>query len=198
MNLSYQEAKAISSSRIYNKLALFEKSCTHRVSDSGLQKWRIGFIILTCISVVFMGYDCQWSIPDMLGELEYYAFYFALAAFLYIERLNHVVKSTERRKKAMIIMEVAVSLNIACFLMFFIFNPIIFGKGYTDKMDFFSSTAIFLSFFSLLFHFFISDFVLLEQDWLWPCVVVLLWILINFLFNLNGITVEMKYAQTGQ
>ena len=96
----------------------------------------------------------------------------------------------------MILTEVAVSLNLAVFLMFFIFNPIIFGRGYLEKMDFFSSAAIFLSFFSLIANFFISDFVLLEQDWTWPCLVVLGWILINFVFNLNGITVEMKYAQT--
>lgn len=111
---------------------------------------------------MLMAIDCKWEIKDIAGELEYYAFYFALISFLYIERLSSVTKTTHRRKKAMIITEVAVSLNLACFLMFFIFNPIIFGDGYIKMMDFYSSAAIFMSFFSLVFYFFISDYVLLE------------------------------------
>ena len=118
----------------------------------------------------------------------------SIASFSYCYYITERTKTTERRKKALILTEISISLNIAVALMFFIFNPIIFGSKYLRMMDFYSSSAIILCSFSTIFHFFLCKFVLLEQDWLAPCIYVLFWIGANYLFGLKGITNEMRYA----
>ena len=150
---------------------------------------------MNIIAIISMGYDCKYELRDMFGELEYYAFYFGLASLVFTIYTDKLTITTDKRKAYLIITEIASSLNWACFLMYFIFNPIIFGKSYIDKMDFFSASAIFLSFASLIINFMISDFVLLQQDWLFPGVFVLVWIIANLTLDLNGITVEMKKSE---
>jgi hypothetical protein len=97
-----------------------------------------------------------------------------------------------RRKWALIMSEIAISINTAVLIMFFITNPIIFGMEYVKDIKVLTAIGIFAINCALYAHFIIVDFALLKQDWKWPCIFVTLWIITNIIFNFSGLGPNLK------
>ena len=166
MNLSLKEIKKISRQRIYNYpgVSTFERSPYKGLdSPKKLKFIRIGFLILLFVAFAMYGADCGFDYQDIFGQLEFFAFYFTIASFIVIlinESRSEI--SPTARKIQLKVFEVAVSINMACFLMFFIFNPIIFGNGYMKKLNFLNCASIFLSFACTIAQLVMCDVIMVE------------------------------------
>jgi hypothetical protein len=72
----------------------------------------------------------------VLTDLEFWATIFALVGLILAERASSVdsdkeiteVNDVKKKKDALIINEVAITLNFACCLLYFVFMPIVYGS----------------------------------------------------------------------
>lgn len=95
-----------------------------------------------------------------------------------------------KKKTALILNEIAIMLNLACALGFYIFMPIIYGSKSFEvnvKDSLFNAIAYFIALFAVLFHFFCTRFALLDQDFKYIALVLAFWTGMNLILKGNGI-----------
>ena len=138
MNLqSYFEDK-LSTIMIYHNFAYFEKSSVSCISDKRLPLVRLILGIMVTLAfidlILFDPYDGKIWIR-LMCDLELYAGFFAILAIILAHRASAVTGDTQinsvgelkKKKRALIINEIAISLNFAVFLLYFVFLPIVYG-----------------------------------------------------------------------
>lgn len=140
MNLqSYVEQK-ISRIMIYHRFAKFEKSSLKCIPDERLPLLRFILIALVGVSIGLQAYANTFKEPiykRVLTDIEFYASILAFVGLIQAHQASKVssdkkidrTNDLRKKKRALIINEMAISLNIACSLIYFIFMPIVYGTS---------------------------------------------------------------------
>lgn len=154
----------ISSEVIYEKFGNFDQSTWSRLSTKSLSLLRLFCLLLVVISYTLVIYNQGGLVPaQFFGSLEFYSFHFALLSLAFAERSATTSSSTvTKRKRALIISEIAISVNTCVVAMYFFVFPMIIGPDYSSIIDVFNSVAIFLSFLAMMLHLGFTKFALLE------------------------------------
>ena len=161
---------------IYHKFASFEKSTMACVQDEKLPLVRFILAGLVAVSIILQAVSNPYGSPiyyRVLTDLEFYATILAIAALLQAHKASEVKADCEltrtndlnKKKNALILNEIAIMLNIACSLGYFIFMPIIYGAKTFEvnvRDSVFNGIAYFVALFAVLFHFFCTRFALLD------------------------------------
>eukprot|EP00347_Sterkiella_histriomuscorum_P006953 403350807 len=201
MNLqSYLEDK-LSGIMIYHSFAHFEKSTMSCIADDKLPIVRFVLAGFVGVSFLLQAISNPSGNPiylRVLSDLEFYATIFAIAGLLLAHKASAVKADSDlsrtadlnKKKQALIVNEIAIMLNIACSLGYFIFMPIIYGaKSFeVDVRDsLFNAIAYFIALFAVLFHFACTRFALLDQDFKYIALALFFWTSMNLLINGNGL-----------
>lgn len=123
---------------IYHSFAHFEKSSIKSIPDNHLPIVRFVLAGFVAVSIVLQalsnpsGAKIYWRV---LTDLEFYATFFAIAGLLMAHRASKIpanadINSTSdlnKKKHALIVNEIAITLNVACSLIYFVFLPIVYG-----------------------------------------------------------------------
>ena len=125
----------------------------------------------------------------MFGDLEIYTTSSAVLALLYSHYASIIENNLKptgpeinKKRLAIIWNSIGITINIAVFLIYFVFIPITKLSDNTFNFEYFfklKSIAIFLSMCVTLFHFFISKFVMLETDCRYVVMILSFWALVN-------------------
>jgi hypothetical protein len=121
-------------------VAKFEKSTMKCVPDARLPLLRLILMLLVVVSIVFQALANTFKVPiywRVLTDIEFWATISALLALYYAHRASSVssdqvidrTNDLMKKKDALIWNEIAISLNVACSVVYFIFMPIIYGSS---------------------------------------------------------------------
>lgn len=143
MNLeSYLEAK-LSNIMIYHHFAHFEKSSMECIPDRRLPILRlilgIAALITFITSIIFDPYEGM-ILTRLVTDIELYALFFAVLSFIFAHNAARVnsdqqidkTSDLKKKKNALIINEIAISLNVSVCLIYFVYLPIVYGSRAFD------------------------------------------------------------------
>ena len=124
---------------IYESFAKFDKSAVSCIKDQHLNWYRLGLLPLALASIVFVyfGNNTTAIYIRLICDLDLQATLFALLAVILSLNASKVdsdikiqfVGSLLRKKRALIANEIAISMNIAVSLIYFVFIPIVYGAS---------------------------------------------------------------------
>jgi uncharacterized membrane protein len=140
-------------------------------------------------------------------DIELYALFFSCLGLLLAHRASKIpqdafVDSTKnlwKKKNALIVNEIAMSLNFAVCLLYFVFLPIVYGSRAFEKDvhdHILNAIAYFVSAFACLFHFASSKWALLDQDWTYIFWTLVFWMTMNLIFESNGLIFRDLIGET--
>ncbi|CDW90522.1 UNKNOWN [Stylonychia lemnae] len=186
---------------IYHSFAHFEKSSIAKIPDHHLPIIRIVLAVIVFFCMILQGLSNPSGTAiykRLFTDLEFYATFFAILGLLMAHRASKVPSDKEivrtvdlmKKKNALIVNSIAIFLNIFCSLIYFVFQPIVYGARDFEasvKDSIFNSIAYSVALFSVLFHFACSRFALLDQDSYYILLVLMFWTAMNLLIQGNGL-----------
>lgn len=166
---------------VYHQFAHFELSTNSCVPASRLSLLRLvlGFFITLSLVVQIVFNTTDPSLPQpslavrLLCDLEIYALVFGVLAFILAERAARIntdgvldkTSDLKKKKNALIVNEIAISLNLAVFMIYFVFLPIVYGARAFEKnvnASIYNAIGYSVALFAVLFHFASCKFALLD------------------------------------
>ena len=154
--------KEISKQAIYERFGSFEKSSVTKITDASLNKLRLVLILLVLASYGLLISAAKGStLVNFLGRLEYYTCHFTLFAYLAAMRAAYN-PALHRKKRALILTELAFSISSSELLLYFVIKPVIFGSQFTQIMNASTMFGILIPFLTHLINFACVDFAFLE------------------------------------